>query len=169
MPPTWSTSMASVAIVGAPVSGLTIPPAGMEARQPCGPSSDVTMPNRPRGVFSGCDIAVQRDGSAVDIYPLGVYDDYHDRARPHRASDARGARRARGPRRTRSRGPFRGVQAAVLGHARARCPDRGTFRHVRDDPGLHRAGVPGCAVGVTGAGDGDVPLGWASLPDGGDQ
>ena len=74
MPPTWSTSMASVAIVGAPVSGLIIPPAGMEAMQPCGPSSDVTMPNRPRGVFSGCDIAVQRDGSAVDIYPLGVYD-----------------------------------------------------------------------------------------------
>jgi hypothetical protein len=33
----------------------------MEAMQRCGPSSDVTMPNRPSGVLSGCDIANKRD------------------------------------------------------------------------------------------------------------
>jgi hypothetical protein len=57
--------------VGMPVRGLTIPPAGMEAMQRCGPSSDVTMPNRPSGVFSGCDIANKRDGQGPDYIPLG--------------------------------------------------------------------------------------------------
>jgi hypothetical protein len=64
-----STSIASGAIVGSPVRGLSIPPAGIEAIQPCGPSSEVTMPNRPNGVFSGCDIAIQRDGTGLAIYP----------------------------------------------------------------------------------------------------
>jgi hypothetical protein len=42
--------------------GIDHPAAGMKAMQRCGPSSDVTMPNRPNGVFSGCDIAHKRDG-----------------------------------------------------------------------------------------------------------
>ena len=69
MPPTWSTSIASGAIVGAPFSGLIIPPAGMEATQPCGPSSNVTMPNRPNGVFNGCDIGIQRDWTTCGYIP----------------------------------------------------------------------------------------------------
>jgi hypothetical protein len=63
--------MASAATVVLPVSGLTIEPAGMEAVQPVGPSSDVTMPNRPRGVFSGCDIAVQSGVVETGRIPLG--------------------------------------------------------------------------------------------------
>jgi hypothetical protein len=68
-PPTWSTSIASVAIVGMSVSGLIIAPAGMEPTQRRGPSAAVTMPNRPSGVFNGCDIADQRDGASPKAYP----------------------------------------------------------------------------------------------------
>ena len=32
------------------------------------------MPKRPKGVFNGCDIAIQRDRRKRAIYPLGVYD-----------------------------------------------------------------------------------------------
>jgi hypothetical protein len=67
----WSTSIASGAMVGRPVSGLVIPPAGIEAAQPCEPSSDVTMPDRPSGVFSGCDIAIKRDGHGGAIASAG--------------------------------------------------------------------------------------------------
>jgi len=67
----WFTSIVNAATVGIPVRGLIIPPAGMEAMQRCGPSSVVTMPNRPSGVFRGCDIANQRDGHGTGLIPLG--------------------------------------------------------------------------------------------------
>ena len=70
-PPMWSTSIANGAAVGISVRGLIIPPAGMEAMQRCGPSSDVTMPNRPSGVFSGCDIANKSDLYGPGNIPLG--------------------------------------------------------------------------------------------------
>jgi hypothetical protein len=66
-----STNIANAATVGTPVRGLIIPPAGMEAMQRCGPSSDVTMPNRPNGVFSGCDIAHKRAGEETNLYLWG--------------------------------------------------------------------------------------------------
>src|SRR5690242_14353564 len=55
-------------MVGWPVSGLVIAPAGIEAMQRCGPSSAVTMPKRPSGVFSGCDIAVHSDVHRAGLY-----------------------------------------------------------------------------------------------------
>ncbi|MCO5556456.1 hypothetical protein L7F22_010005 [Adiantum nelumboides] len=91
--------------------------------------------------------------------------------RPRRAAAtsrtrcARGARRASGTRRSRrSWRSRRAVPAAVLGHARPGRPRGRVQRHVRPpgrlSPACRRVG----AVGLPGAGHGDLPVGRASVP-----
>src|SRR6267142_504491 len=69
----WSTSIANAATVGTPVRGLIIPPAGMEATQRRGPSSDVTMPRiGPMACSADATSPTSVAGEETNLYLWGV-------------------------------------------------------------------------------------------------